>query len=736
MSHTCLLSIAQCGTDGENPCKDWRPVVAGMGVSGWQLACVIQTPLLLQPSFSTYTMKLLMVFQRRLVHGYAKLKQEKLAARQHQEITRADYLRLRGPGGKGSEGFFGTLKGGSHGEAYFHSLQKRAEAESEADSENHRNGSSDKDFTMSAAPPRMSVSTPTSPILERHQNQVDTESVLDGSLKREMGLSESMSSLAVNGSHSSDLEEIDIPVEHTSFGTVSSVPNESTSSTVQTESGDTTSSTRDDSLGTTSISPISDSTVSVIQQEYVLQSPRSSSASTVADASAGSDVRAGVNYYVGSHGIQRLRQAPIQRQQAMENNDNDPETVRIPTYLQNGPVARPRQVAGVAPRVQPPQRVPQADERQLNSRANPGRGDPDHPANVELLEAGKRKTDSTEAKPRRPSVGTEKSGASTSKVFRPIQRSLRPPKLLTFPSIATKTDSAGSLHKTDTQEELPPRPVPTSSCDQTRMGRIHHATVLDPAEVTKRLEAIEQSRGSPEPTLKPFSTDQSSSSRSSVRALTPPKSPSDPSAAAGRGRSAFRQCSPSGTPAKQSRSSSVPSENRLKTESDALSELIQNLTNQTAKEYPSFKPKAPDETQTDGMMSLSGSKHISSNPELTRNPTTQYLPVPTQCPTCPQERGHTPVRPSPTQDPYMQFDRDETELSSPIQRFCIRRDSASWSSHVVDLFLTEDVGSDKRGVQAPAAPIVQQDFNNQNVNSPHVIQQPSPSDRPPAYPKT
>jgi len=37
-----------------------------MGVSGWELATIIQTPLLTQSSFTTFTMKLLFLFQRRL----------------------------------------------------------------------------------------------------------------------------------------------------------------------------------------------------------------------------------------------------------------------------------------------------------------------------------------------------------------------------------------------------------------------------------------------------------------------------------------------------------------------------------------------------------------------------------------------------------------------------------------------------------------------------------------------
>ena len=51
----------------EKACKDWRPVIAGMGLSGWELASIIQTPLLIQTSVSTYTMKVLFIFQRPLI---------------------------------------------------------------------------------------------------------------------------------------------------------------------------------------------------------------------------------------------------------------------------------------------------------------------------------------------------------------------------------------------------------------------------------------------------------------------------------------------------------------------------------------------------------------------------------------------------------------------------------------------------------------------------------------------
>ena len=67
MARNCssFLSFQSTG-DAEFPCRDWRPVIAGMGASGWELATIVQTPILLQSSFTTYTIKLLMIFQRRL----------------------------------------------------------------------------------------------------------------------------------------------------------------------------------------------------------------------------------------------------------------------------------------------------------------------------------------------------------------------------------------------------------------------------------------------------------------------------------------------------------------------------------------------------------------------------------------------------------------------------------------------------------------------------------------------
>ncbi len=44
-----------------------------MGISGWELAAIVQTPLFVQSSFTTYALKLLMFFQRRIIPGHHKM---------------------------------------------------------------------------------------------------------------------------------------------------------------------------------------------------------------------------------------------------------------------------------------------------------------------------------------------------------------------------------------------------------------------------------------------------------------------------------------------------------------------------------------------------------------------------------------------------------------------------------------------------------------------------------------
>lgn len=81
---------------GEQPCKDWRPVIAGMGISGWEIASIIQTPVIVQTSFTTYRMKLLMFFQRKLY----PVKKQSIEARAK---TKASTL----PNSLGHAGYFG-----------------------------------------------------------------------------------------------------------------------------------------------------------------------------------------------------------------------------------------------------------------------------------------------------------------------------------------------------------------------------------------------------------------------------------------------------------------------------------------------------------------------------------------------------------------------------------------------------------------------------------------------------
>ena len=41
-----------------------------MGAMGWELAAILQTPAIVQTTFTKYTMKLLMIFQRRLIASF------------------------------------------------------------------------------------------------------------------------------------------------------------------------------------------------------------------------------------------------------------------------------------------------------------------------------------------------------------------------------------------------------------------------------------------------------------------------------------------------------------------------------------------------------------------------------------------------------------------------------------------------------------------------------------------
>lgn len=91
-----------------------------MGVSGWELATIIQTPLLIQSSFTTYTMKLLMVFQRRINPSMQQLCRMTSSA----PGTPAD---TRSKRSAGRSGVFGTARRSSTGnsEAYYHHTLKR-----------------------------------------------------------------------------------------------------------------------------------------------------------------------------------------------------------------------------------------------------------------------------------------------------------------------------------------------------------------------------------------------------------------------------------------------------------------------------------------------------------------------------------------------------------------------------------------------------------------------------------
>ena len=71
------MIFLQKSRGGELPIKDWRPVIAGMGVMGWELAAMVQSPVIIQSSFTTFTMKLMMIFQRKLIPSFQCLRQMK-----------------------------------------------------------------------------------------------------------------------------------------------------------------------------------------------------------------------------------------------------------------------------------------------------------------------------------------------------------------------------------------------------------------------------------------------------------------------------------------------------------------------------------------------------------------------------------------------------------------------------------------------------------------------------------
>ena len=77
---------------GETPCRDWRPVIAGMGLSGWELATIVQTPLLIQSSFTTYILKMLFIFQRKLYPEHRKATEDYIKKFQMEQIKKDPLL--------------------------------------------------------------------------------------------------------------------------------------------------------------------------------------------------------------------------------------------------------------------------------------------------------------------------------------------------------------------------------------------------------------------------------------------------------------------------------------------------------------------------------------------------------------------------------------------------------------------------------------------------------------------
>ena len=51
-----------------------------MGVMGWQLAAILQTPAIVQTSFTVYAIKLIMIFQRRLLPSFDRYRSQQRAA--------------------------------------------------------------------------------------------------------------------------------------------------------------------------------------------------------------------------------------------------------------------------------------------------------------------------------------------------------------------------------------------------------------------------------------------------------------------------------------------------------------------------------------------------------------------------------------------------------------------------------------------------------------------------------
>ena len=77
--------------DGETPCKDWRPVIAGMGASGWELTAIVQTPILVQSSFTTFTIKVLMIFQRCIYKSHLVANQQAMKCYQERAAVTNRY---------------------------------------------------------------------------------------------------------------------------------------------------------------------------------------------------------------------------------------------------------------------------------------------------------------------------------------------------------------------------------------------------------------------------------------------------------------------------------------------------------------------------------------------------------------------------------------------------------------------------------------------------------------------
>ena len=57
----------QAGLAGTKVKSDWAPLLHEMGQRGWELACPLETPEVIMTGFGSFSMKILLFFQRRVI---------------------------------------------------------------------------------------------------------------------------------------------------------------------------------------------------------------------------------------------------------------------------------------------------------------------------------------------------------------------------------------------------------------------------------------------------------------------------------------------------------------------------------------------------------------------------------------------------------------------------------------------------------------------------------------------